>query len=149
MAAGEGDGGDHRWRRRHPDDVRKGTRRLVGVECVIDKDRATALLAREIGASVFVCATDADAVYLDWGKPAARAIRWATPDAMDAHRFPAGSMGPKVEAAQDFARLTGGRSVICALADVAAAVRGERGTTIGDDPSDDVGDDAGDGIAFH
>ena len=50
----------------------KGTRRLVGVECVIDKDRATALLAREIGATVFVCATDADAVYLDWGKPGQR-----------------------------------------------------------------------------
>ena len=54
-------------------------RHLVGVECVIDKDRATALLAREIGASVFVCATDADAVYLDWGKPGQRAIRSATP----------------------------------------------------------------------
>ena len=104
---------------------------------MIDKDRATALLAREIGATVFVCATDADAVYLDWGKPEQRAIRWATPDAMDAHDFPAGSMGPKVEAAQDFARATGGRAIICALADVPAAVRGEKGTTIADDPETD------------
>ena len=94
---------------------------------MIDKDRATALLAREIGATVFVCATDADAVYLDWGKPEQRAIRWATPDAMDQHSFPAGSMGPKVEAAQDFARATGGRAIICSLADVAGAVRGEKG----------------------
>ena len=100
---------------------------------MIDKDRATALLAREIGASVFVCATDADAVYLDWGKPEQRAIRSATPDAMDAYAFPAGSMGPKVEAAQDFARATGGRAIICALADVPAAVRGEKGTTIAND----------------
>jgi len=46
-------------------------------------------------------------------------------------------MGPKVEAAQDFARATGGRAIICALADVAAAVRGERGTTIADDPETD------------
>jgi carbamate kinase len=105
-------------------------RHLIGVECVIDKDRATALLAKEIGADVFVCATDADAVYLDWGKPEQRAIRSATPDALDAYPFPAGSMGPKVEAAQDFARATGGRAAICALADVPDAVRGEKGTTI-------------------
>ena len=57
----------------------------------------------------------------------------ATPDAMDAYAFPAGSMGPKVEAAQDFARATGGRAIICALADVPAAVRGEKGTTIAGD----------------
>lgn len=107
-----------------------GTRRLVGVECVIDKDRATALLAREIGAAVFVCATDADAVYLDWGKPGQKAIRSAAPDALDAFTFPAGSMGPKVEAAQDFARVTGGRAIICALPDVAAAVAGTKGTTV-------------------
>ena len=64
---------------------------------------------------------------------------------MDAYSFHAGSMGPKVEAAQDFARASGGRSIICALADVPAAVRGEKGTTIGNDPSDDTED----GIAFH
>jgi carbamate kinase len=116
----------------------KGTRRLVGVECVIDKDRATALLAREIGATVFVCATDADAVYLDWGKPGQKAIARATPDTMDAYAFPAGSMGPKVEAAQEFARATGGRAIICALADVPAAIRGEKGTTIADEPGIDV-----------
>jgi carbamate kinase len=115
-------------------------RHLVGVECVIDKDRATALLAREIAAQVFVCATDADAVYLDWGQPGQKAIRAATPDAMDAYSFPAGSMGPKVEAAQDFARATGGRAIICALADVPAALRGERGTTIANDAG---------AIAFH
>ena len=108
-------------------------RRLVGVECVIDKDRALALLAKAIGADIFIIATDADAVYLDWGKAEHRAIRTATPDALDAYGFVAGSMGPKVEAAQDFARATGKRAIICALADVPAAVRGEKGTTIGVD----------------
>jgi carbamate kinase len=105
-------------------------RHLIGVECVIDKDRASALLAKEIGADIFVIATDTDAVYLDWGTPQQRGIRAATPDALDGYAFPAGSMGPKVEAAQDFARTTGGRAVICALADVPAAVRGEKGTTV-------------------
>ena len=105
-------------------------RHLIGVECVIDKDRASALLAKEIGADFFVIATDADAVFLDWGAPGQRALRSATPDAMDRFEFPAGSMGPKVEAAQDFARSTGKRAIICALADVPAAVRGEKGTTL-------------------
>lgn len=119
-----------------------GTRRLVGVECVIDKDRATALLAKEIGATVFVCATDADAVYLDWGTPGQQAIRAATPDALDAFDFPAGSMGPKVEAAQDFARATGGRAIICALADIAVALDGCRGTAIARDAGPIVFHDA-------
>ena len=108
-------------------------RLLVGVECVIDKDRASALLAKELAADIFIVATDADAVYLDWGKPTQRAIRSATPDALDSYGFPAGSMGPKVEAAQDFARVTAKRAVICALADVPAAVRGEKGTTVSED----------------
>lgn len=105
-------------------------RKLVGVECVIDKDRASALLAREIGAEIFICATDADAVYLDWGTSRQRAIRSIGVDELDHYQFPAGSMGPKVEAAQDFVRATGGRAIICALADLEAAVNGERGTTI-------------------
>ena len=49
---------------------------------------------------------------------------------MDAYDFPAGSMGPKVKAAQDFARATGNRAVICSLADIPQAVKGEKGTTI-------------------
>ena len=75
-------------------------------------------------------ATHADAVLLDWGKPEQRGIRSITPEALDAYKFPAGSMGPKVEAAQDFARATGKRAIICALADVPQAVAGEKGTTI-------------------
>jgi carbamate kinase len=105
-------------------------RRLIGVECVVDKDSASCVLAKELGADALVIATDADAVYLDWGGPDQKAIRSASPDALDAFDFPAGSMGPKVEAAQDFARSTGGRAIICALSDVPAALRGEKGTTV-------------------
>ncbi|TCM16070.1 carbamate kinase [Novosphingobium sp. PhB165] len=104
--------------------------RLIGVEAVIDKDLASCLLAKVIGADCLVIATDTDAVYLDWGKPGQRGIRSITPDALDSYEFPAGSMGPKVEAAQDFARATGQRAVICALGDVPAAIRREKGTTV-------------------
>ncbi|MCA0940082.1 carbamate kinase [Yangia mangrovi] len=108
-------------------------RHLTGVECVIDKDFCSSLLATEIEADVFVVATDADAVFLDWGTPDQTAIRKASPDMMDSYDFPAGSMGPKVSAAQKFARASGGRAVICALADIGAALRGETGTTISSD----------------
>lgn len=115
-------------------------RKLTGVECVIDKDRCSALLAKDIEADAFVVATDADAVYLDWGKPGQKAIRLASPDAMDRFDFPAGSMGPKVEAAQDFVRATGKKAVICTLADVPAALAGEKGTTISADAGEAVYD---------
>ncbi|GHB46765.1 carbamate kinase [Pseudovibrio japonicus] len=105
-------------------------KKLVGVECVIDKDRCSGLLAKEIDADVYIMATDADAVYLDWGTPSQRAIKSASPDALDAYGFAAGSMGPKVEAAQTFARETGKQAVICALSDVPQAIVGEKGTTI-------------------
>ena len=105
-------------------------RHLIGVECVIDKDLATELLARELEADLFVVLTDADAVYLDWGKPTQRAIRRAGPDAISAFPFPAGSMGPKVEAACRFARATGKRAAIGALADLGRIIAGEAGTTV-------------------
>ena len=53
---------------------------LIGVECVIDKDLASELLARELKADLFVMLTDADAVYVDWGKPTQKAIRRASPE---------------------------------------------------------------------
>ncbi|SDQ72168.1 carbamate kinase [Pseudovibrio sp. Tun.PSC04-5.I4] len=105
-------------------------KKLVGVECVIDKDRCSALLAKEIEAEAYVMATDADAVYLDWGTPNQRAIKSASPDALDAYGFAAGSMGPKVEAAQTFARQTGKKALICTLSEVPQAIRGQRGTSV-------------------
>ena len=104
--------------------------RLSGVEAVIDKDLCSEFLARELEADVLILATDADAVYVDWGKATARAMRRASPKSLDAYAFPAGSMGPKVQAARRFAELTGKRAMIGALADLAAMLRGEAGTTI-------------------
>jgi len=107
-----------------------GTRTLIGVEAVVDKDRASALLAREIGADQFVVATDADAIYLDWGSPQQRAIRRATPDALAEIGFPAGSMGPKVEAACAFVRATGRPALVGALDQIPALLAGDAGTAV-------------------
>src|SRR6185437_10672614 len=98
-----------------PTMYRPGTRTLVGVDAVIDKDRSSAVLARDLNADRLVIATDAAAVYVEWGTPRQRAIRAAHPDAIGALSFPAGSMGPKVEAACEFARWSGGEAVIGAL----------------------------------
>jgi carbamate kinase len=75
-------------------------------------------------------ATDADAVYIDWGKPNQRAVRSAHPDALRSHAFPAGSMGPKVDAACRFAEATGKKAAIGALKDLESILQGEAGTTI-------------------
>jgi carbamate kinase len=103
---------------------------LVGVEAVIDKDRASALLARELRADRFVMLTDVEAVYVDYGQPTQRALGAISVEEVDQYTFPAGSMGPKVEAACDFARSTGNVAVIGALGEVAELIRGQKGTRI-------------------
>jgi carbamate kinase len=105
-------------------------RQLSGVEAVVDKDRASALLARELEVDLFIMATDADAVYLDWGLPTQRAIRRVPPHLLDPAHFASGSMGPKVEAAVDFVTKTGKTAAIGALADVERIARGEAGTLV-------------------
>jgi carbamate kinase len=108
-----------------------GTHRtLAGVECVIDKDFASELLAREVDADFFVMLTDADAVYADWAKPTQRPIRCASPKALAELAFAAGSMGPKVKAACRFAEATGKSAAIGALADLTRVIAGEAGTTV-------------------
>ncbi len=102
---------------------------LEGVEAVIDKDRAGALLAEELKADAYLMLTDVNAVYTDWGKPDAKAIRRASPAAIEALPFAAGSMGPKVEAACDFVRQTGGIAAIGSLEDALPMLRGTAGTT--------------------
>ncbi len=92
----------------------KGAKRqLVGVEAVIDKDMCSELLARELEADLYVMLTDADAVFVDWGKPTQRAIRRTSPKALEGTSFAAGSMGPKVQAA-------------CRVCDPDREVRGHR-----------------------
>lgn len=103
---------------------------LVGVEAVIDKDLASELLARELGADLFVMATDTDGVYLDWQTLEQRRLGWVTPDDLERYEFAPGSMGPKVEAAVRFVRATGGRAAIGRLDDISAIAAGEAGTQV-------------------
>jgi carbamate kinase len=105
-------------------------RKLRGIEAVIDKDLCSELLARELGADLFIMATDADAVFENWGKPNARAMRRASPEALSAYPFPAGSMGPKVDAARRFAEATGKSAAIGALKDLPGIISGRAGTTV-------------------
>jgi carbamate kinase len=115
-------------------------RKLVGVEAVIDKDLCSELLARELEADLFIMATDAPGVYIDFGKPEAKVIHQSTPAAVGKYSFPAGSMGPKVDAACHFATATGKTAAIGALADIPAIVKGQKGTQISK---------RFDGITFH
>ena len=104
--------------------------RLHGVEAVIDKDLAAALLATGLDADALLLLTDVPAVEADWGTPRARPLREASVAELGAIGFAAGSMGPKVEAARRFAQRTEGLAAIGALGDAAAILRGERGTRI-------------------
>jgi carbamate kinase len=103
---------------------------LTGVEAVIDKDLASELLARELGADLLVMATDVDGVYADWGTPEQRKLEHVTPEDLRALAFPEGSMGPKVAAAARFVDRTGKRAAIGSLADIEQIVEGSAGTQI-------------------
>ncbi|PXW28846.1 UNVERIFIED_CONTAM: carbamate kinase [Williamsia faeni] len=108
-------------------------RQLIGVEAVIDKDSASALLARDIEADILIMATDAPAVYVGFGTAAQRAVAEADPDLLLTKyrsEFAAGSMLPKVIAASDFAKTTGNPAMIGALADIDAMLAGSAGTRI-------------------
>ena len=105
-------------------------RHLIGVEAVIDKDLCSELLARDLEADLLIMATDAEAVFVGWGTPEAKAIHQANPADIAKHKFPAGSMGPKVDAACQFAMATGRTAAIGALADIPEIVRGRKGTLI-------------------
>lgn len=104
--------------------------KLRGVEAVIDKDLCSALLAEQLCSDLLVIATDVDAAYIDWNKPTQKAIAEAHPDELERLGFAAGSMGPKVQAACEFARNTGQTAVIGSLANIEAIVRGQSGTRI-------------------
>jgi carbamate kinase len=114
----------------YTDEQATAGRQLVGVEAVIDKDLASALLARDLHADALAIVTDVDAVYDEWGTPDQRAIRRATPEALSDAEFAAGSMGPKVKAACSFVEETGGLAVIGSIVDTPALLRGEAGTVV-------------------
>ncbi|NWB98215.1 carbamate kinase [Pseudomonas gingeri] len=104
--------------------------KLKGIEAVIDKDLCSALLAEQLEADLLVIATDVNAAFVDWGQPSQKAIIQAHPDDLEKLGFAAGSMGPKVQAACEFARHTGKVAVIGSLADIEAIVQGKAGTRI-------------------
>lgn len=103
---------------------------LHGIEAVIDKDLCSALLAEQLEADLLVIATDVDGAYLDWGTPEQRRIGEAHPDQLERLGFAAGSMGPKVQAACEFARNTGKVAVIGSLGDIEAIAQGRAGTRV-------------------
>jgi len=107
---------------------------LEGVDAIVDKDAAAAVLARELDAELLLILTNVDAVYADWGKPSKRRLSTLTVDEAraldDSGAFGEGSMAPKVRAAADYVSATGGRAVIAALEQGMEAVAGRAGTTI-------------------
>ena len=109
--------------------------KLKGIEAVIDKDLASSLLAQQLGSDLLVIATDVNAAFINWGKPDQKGIAQAHPDELEKLGFAAGSMGPKIEAACEFARKTGKTAVIGALADIEAIVQGKAGTRVSTEKS--------------
>ena len=105
-------------------------RTLVGVEAVIDKDLASELLAREVGADLFVMVTDVDAVYTDWGTANQRRLDRVSPSELRKYDFAAGSMGPKVKAAARFVERTSMRAAIGGLEHIEEIVEGTAGTQV-------------------
>lgn len=101
-----------------------------GMEAVVDKDLTASVLAQSLQAEALLILTEADAVYLDWGTPKARALRTATVDDLRPLAVPDGAMGPKAEAAIQFVEMTGHPAYIGALRDAPAILRGEKGTHI-------------------
>ncbi|MBE9544634.1 MAG: carbamate kinase [Proteobacteria bacterium] len=109
-------------------------RKFRGVEAVIDKDLASSILAREIKADIFVIASDVKGAAINWGQSDQKMLRQTALAEMEKYvgegQFPAGSMGPKVEAVMQFTKATGNRGVICYLEDIEKAIAGEAGTEI-------------------
>ncbi|MDY0249545.1 MAG: carbamate kinase [Pseudomonas sp.] len=107
--------------------VRYADNSLLGIEAVIDKDASSALLAKQLGADALLLLTDVDAVYQGFGTPEARPLRELTVAESYALNLPAGSMGPKINAACSFVE-SGGFSAIGRLADALALLSGQAGT---------------------
>jgi len=109
-----------------------------GIEAVIDKDRASALLASELGVGTFAISTDTDFVYIDYKKPTQRPLTLVTADQLEAHfragQFPPGNMGPKIESALRFLRAGGKQVIITSYEHLCAAVAGKAGTRIQPSP---------------
>ena len=110
--------------------ITTGDNTVEGIEAVIDKDRASSLLATKVPADLFVIATDVEGVYENYATPDQRLLRDVTPEQLDRETFAKGSMGPKIEAALAFVRATGKPAAIGALHQIDDIVQGKAGTRI-------------------
>ena len=108
---------------------------IHGVEAVIDKDLAAALLGRSLGADALLLLTDVEAVYADWGTPQAQPLHHVSPQQLRQYSFTAGSMAPKIEAVCRFVEQAGGVAGIGQLQDAAAILAGQQGTLVARDTS--------------
>ena len=128
----------------YTDEAAPAGRRLTGVEAVIDKDLASAVLAADLRADALLIITDVDAVYSDWGTPQQKAIRLATPADLAGTQFAEGSMGPKVKAACQFVERTGDFAAIGSIDDAPALLAGTAGTRVIATPAPVAAASAGD-----
>ena len=105
---------------------------LQGVEAVVDKDLATAVISENLDADLFIIATDVDAACIDFQKPTQRKIAKGNPEALEAlaSEFASGSMGPKVQAVINFVKATGKDAAIGSLAQIQDIVAGKAGTRV-------------------
>lgn len=110
--------------------IRTATGAYVGVEAVVDKDLASALLARQLRADLLMLLTDVEAVFENWGQPTQRALKQVRPQELDPRKFAAGSMRPKIEAAIGFTNETGRPAAIGSLERASKIVEGLSGTRI-------------------
>ncbi|WP_261817949.1 carbamate kinase [Vibrio gallicus] len=110
--------------------VKRENGKLIGVEAVIDKDMSAAYLARQLNADALLILTDADGVFLDWGKPTQHVIKNATPRELSKIEFDAGSMGPKIDASCEFIKNGGTVVGIGSLKDGLDILKGTAGTNI-------------------
>ncbi|GAX10450.1 carbamate kinase [Fistulifera solaris] len=113
--------------------------RYEGIEAVIDKDRAATMIGKAIGAQGLLILTDIPAVAIHYGTEQQKFIKTISPNQLETLKdhFPAGSMGPKVESAIDFVRLTNGWAAIGSLQNADEIVAGKAGTMVRDTPTDD------------
>lgn len=112
--------------------VKNAQGQLTGVEAVVDKDLATAVIANQLDADLFIIATDVNAACVNFQKEGERKIAKANPAALEAlsAEFAAGSMGPKVQAVINFVKATGKDAAIGSLSDIEDIVAGKAGTRV-------------------
>ncbi|MEU0516198.1 carbamate kinase [Streptosporangium sp. NPDC006007] len=110
--------------------IRNDKGQLQGIEAVVDKDLTASILAEALEADVFMVLTDVPRVARNFGTPRQEEITHTTPHQLRAEHFPAGSMGPKVEAVCRFVETTGDMAAIGRLDEAEQILEGRAGTIV-------------------